>query len=478
MKYPKDFYWGGAISANQAEGAWDVDGKGIGVADVVTAGSMTKKRRITDGVKEGFHYPSHHGVDFYHHYKQDIALFKEMGFKMFRLSISWTRIFPLGTEKEPNEKGLQFYENVLKELKDSGIEPLVTICHMDLPFNLVKLRSGWTSRETIDDYIRYCTVLFERYKDLVRYWIPFNEINNLTQARSNFLHGGIYIEGTEFLNETRDNPQVRFQALHHKLVASAKAVKIGREISSDFIFCTMINHITAYPLTCDPQDMLMVQQENRFRNDYCGDVLLKGKIPYFATHYFSTNNIELEITKEDLELFEKNTHDIYTFSYYMTICRSTDPDADKTSGNVIGGAKNPYLPSDAWDWQTDPLGLRYTLHDIYDRYHVPIMITENGRGAIDEIVGDKIIDDYRIKYLNDHIKEMGKAIEEGVDVIGYMTWGCIDIVSCSTGEMKKRYGLIYVDVDDDGLGSYKRSKKKSFDWYKEVIETNGKSIEF
>ena len=475
--FPKGFYWGGATAANQIEGAWDIDGKGMSIADVMTVGSKDNPRRITKGVLEGERYPSHEAVDFYHNYKEDIKLLAEMGIKMYRMSIAWTRIFPNGDDKEPNEAGLVFYDNVFKELKKYNIEPLVTIYHNELPYTFVTKCNGWASREVIDHYLRLCDVLFNRYKNYVKYWITFNEINDLTVPLGNWNHGGIIHEGTVYFEKQVDDPNMRYQALHNQLVASAIAVKRGKEVNPEFQFGTMICHITVYPLTCHPDDMLLAQKEDLIRNCFCGDVMLKGEYPYYALTYFEENNIKISCTEEDRIALKNGLCDFYTFSYYMTICKSANPNTMQTSGNIMGGAKNPYLEVNEWDWQIDPKGLRWTLNHVYDRYRVPVMITENGLGAKDIVVNGKVHDDYRIKYTAEHIKQMQEAITDGVYLVAYTSWGIIDLVSCSTGEMDKRYGFIYVDKDNLGNGTLKRIRKDSFYWYKKCIESNGEILD-
>lgn len=475
--FPENFFWGGATAANQFEGAWQEDGKGISTADIMTAGTHEEPRRITLDIDESsYYYPSHEGVDFYHHYKEDIALCAEMGFNIFRMSINWTRIFPTGVEEEPNEKGLAFYEDVFKELKKYNIEPLVTIFHNESPLYFTTHTNGWADRKVIDYYLNFCRAIFTRYKDLVKYWIPFNEINCLTTKLGNWNHAGILNEGTEFFTEQTDDANTRFASLHHQFVASALAVKMGKEINPDFRFGTMICHITVYPLTCHPDDMILTQQEDLMRNCFSGDVQVKGIYPYYIKKYFEKNNISFEITKEDEKALKEGTVDFYSFSYYMSNCISHDANSAKVSGNVMGGAKNPYLEATDWNWQIDPKGLRYTLNHVYDRYGIPVMVTENGLGARDTLVDGQIHDDYRIQYIKEHIEQMKLAIDDGVDLIGYTPWSSIDLVSVSTGEMEKRYGFIYVDRDNNGNGTMKRYRKDSFYWYKKVIESNGEIL--
>ena len=477
-KFPQGFFWGGATAANQCEGAWNVDGKGVSISDVMTSGTHKDPRRITPVIDEDkYYYPSHEAIDFYHHYKEDIALCAEMGFNIFRMSINWTRIFPNGDESQPNEKGLEFYDHVFAELKKYNIEPLVTIYHNENPFALTGKCNGWASRECIDYYLNFCEVLFKRYKDVVKYWIPFNEINCLTTKLGNWNHAGILNEGTEFFTAQVDDPNTRFLSLHHQFVASAKAVMLGKSINPEFQFGTMICHITVYPLTCNPDDVILTQQEDLMRNCFSGDVQVKGIYPYYIKRYFEKNDIHFEITDEDLSIIKQGTVDFYSFSYYMSNCISSDASSAKVSGNVMGGAKNPYLKATEWDWQIDPKGLRYTLNHVYDRYGVPIMVTENGLGARDTFEDGKIHDDYRIQYIKEHIIQMKEAINDGVDLIGYTPWASIDLVSVSTGEMEKRYGFIYVDKDNEGNGTLKRYKKDSFYWYKKCIESNGEDLD-
>jgi len=475
-KFPKGFFWGGATAANQVEGGWQEAGKGCSVSDVITVGSHTIPRKYSIDFLNTDYYPTHKASLSYYHFKEDISLFAEMGFKMYRFSIAWTRIFPNGDEDTPNEEGLRYYDAIFQELKKHKIEALVTISHNELPLHLAKKFNGWASREMIDCYLKLCKVLFERYKNIVTYWIPFNEINNLSLPNSIFVQGGIILDGMKYFGDGTDNPQLRFQALHHVLVAAAKAVQLGKRMNPNFKFGSMTCHITMYPLTCHPDDIIITQKEDLIRNCFCSDVQLFGEYPYYQIQYFNDQGITLMMTEEDKQLLKDNTHDFYAFSYYMSVCRSADVNADQTSGNIMGGARNPYLKESQWHWQIDPKGLRYTLNKVYDRYRVPVMITENGLGARDCIIDGKIHDDYRIEYLRSHIKEMNQAIKDGVNLIAYTVWGCIDIVSVSTGEMSKRYGFIYVDADDYGKGSFRRYRKDSFYWYKKVIASNGEDI--
>lgn len=477
MKFPKNFLWGGAIAANQAEGAWNIDGKGPSVPDMMTNGSHTEPRRITAQLEENTLYPSHEAADFYHHYKEDIAMLAEMGFKCFRLSIAWTRIFPTGMEEEPNEKGLAFYDQVFDCCKCYGIEPLVTISHYEMPYALVEKYNGWAGREVIGFFERYCHVIFERYKNKVKYWLTFNELNCGAMPMGNVLETGTIQGYSGPFTEELDRPQIRFQALHHQFVASARVTRYAHEHYPQFSIGCMQCFLTAYPFTCSPDDMLKTQQHMQMTNWFCGDVQVRGQYPGYAKRYFKEHSIEIRMEEGDLEDLKTGTVDFYTFSYYMSSCISTDPTLEKTGGNMMSGIKNPYLKASDWGWQIDPKGLRYTLNAIYDRYQIPLMVVENGLGAFDEKSEDgKIHDSYRIDYLRQHIRQMGEAIKDGVDLIGYTTWGCIDLVSASTGEMAKRYGFIFVNKFDDGTGDLSRERKDSFYWYKKVIETNGSEL--
>lgn len=474
----KDFLWGGATAANQFEGAWDVDGKGPSTSDMCTNGSHTTPKRITRQLEEGTLYPSHEAIDFYHHYKEDIALFAEMGFKTFRLSIAWTRIFPTGMEEKPNEAGLAFYDSVFDECMKYGIEPLVTISHYEMPFALTQAYNGWVGRECIDLFVKYCEVIFDRYQNKVKYWLTFNEINAGTMPMGNFLSLGILNEGTaDFMNQI-DVPELRYQALHHQFVASAKAVKIAHDKYPNFKMGNMICFITMYPFSCNPDDILETQKNMQMMNWYCSDIQVRGEYPSYANRFFEEHNITINMEKGDLEIIKEGCVDFYTFSYYMSSCVAKKADEAKVSGNMMGGLKNPYLKESDWGWQIDPKGLRYTLNELYGRYEIPLMVVENGLGAYDKLEEDgSINDDYRIDYFREHITQMKEAVADGVDLMGYTPWGCIDLVSASTGEMAKRYGMIYVEKYDDGTGTLARRKKKSFDWYKKAIETNGENLE-
>lgn len=484
--FPEGFLWGGATAANQYEGGYDLDGKGLSVADVMTAGTRDQPRRITRGVREGFKYPSHESVDGYHHWKEDIALFAEMGFKCYRLSINWTRIFPNGDESEPNQAGLDFYRKIFEECRKYDIEPLVTLCHYEHPYHLATEYGGWTNRKVIDFFLNYCRTVFEEYKDLVHYWLTFNEINVLqtTSTFSNVVGGAIIPDADvkeigvqRSIDLSWDSPQKRYQALHHQLVASALVVKTAHEINPENKVGCMLLSRAAYPYTCQPEDVLEAQNTSQIMNWYCGDVQVRGAYPSFAPKIWDRYGVRLDIKDEDLKILREGTVDFYTFSYYSSSTATTDPNVPQTLGNMMRGAVNPYLKQSDWGWIIDPDGLRYYLNELYDRYQIPIMVVENGLGAVDTLTPDGAIhDDYRIDYLREHIKAMKGAIEDGVDLIGYTTWGCIDLISASTGEMAKRYGFIYVDKQDNGEGDLKRRKKDSFYWYRRVIETNGRDL--
>jgi len=432
---------------------------------------------VTTTIEEGTLYPSHEAIDFYHHYEEDIALFAEMGFKVFRTSINWTRIFPTGMESEPNEAGLAFYDKVFDCCKKHGIEPLVTISHYELPYALVEKYNGWEGRELIEYFMNYCKAIFARYKGKVKYWLTFNEINAGTMPMGAVLSTGTIKGYSGPITEVPDNPQARFQALHHQFVASAMAVKYAHDNYPEYKMGNMICFVTSYPATCNPADLIANQEHMREVNWYCSDVMVRGEYPAYSQSIWDRLGVTIKMEPGDEEILKQGTVDFYTFSYYMSNVISGDPEANKGEGNLIAGGKNPYLEASDWGWQIDPQGLRYSLNEIYDRYRIPLMVVENGLGARDEIEADgSINDDYRIDYLRKHISEMKKAVEDGVDLMGYTPWGCIDLVSASTGEMAKRYGFIYVEKYDDGTGTLARRKKKSFDWYKQVIASNGETL--
>lgn len=478
-KFPEAFLWGGAIAANQAEGAWNVEGKGLSTADVAIfkkglSKSDYKKHNKVDEEqiqqalqsKTADIYPKRRGIDFYHRYQEDIALFKEMGLKVLRVSIAWTRIFPNGDEAEPNEAGLAFYDRLFDEMHESGIEPLVTLSHYEMPLYLVNEYGGWSDRKVVDFFVKFSRVVFTRYKDKVKYWLTFNEIDSI--VRHPFTSGGI-------LPERFDNvEQTVYQALHHQFIASALAVKYCHEIIPGSQIGCMLTKLTTYPYSCNPHDVIKAYKNNQY-NHFFTDVQVRGEYPAFMNRFFAEKNITIEKLAGDTELLKEHTADFISFSYYMSLVVGENSDGmEKVSGNTIGGIKNPYLEKTEWNWQIDAIGLRISLHDLYDRYQVPLFVVENGLGAYDKVEEDgSIQDDYRISYHEKHIEQMLEAIEEGVELIGYTSWGIIDLISYSSSEMEKRYGFIYVDQDNDGNGTLERKRKKSFYWYKKVIENNG-----
>ncbi|MFP7159427.1 6-phospho-beta-glucosidase [Priestia aryabhattai] len=473
--FPEGFLWGGATAANQVEGAYKEGDKGLSVPDTFPGGKNRHKIIFNPNFnleinKDKYFYPNQEGIDFYHRYKEDIAMFAEMGFKVYRMSIAWSRIFPKGDEIEPNEEGLAFYDRVFDELHKYGIEPVVTISHFEMPLYLVTEYGGWKNRELITFFERYSKVVFNRYKDIVKYWMTFNEINaGLVMP----LYGlGILIKSEE------DKYQTTFQAFHHQFIASALAVKAGHEIIPGSQIGTMIVYVPTYSYDSNPENVIFALKEEQLFNYFCGDVQVRGEYPSFIKQYFKEHNIELEIQEGDLETIKDGTVDYIGFSYYMSRTEKKSKTAIEVgAGNIIGGVKNPFLSVSDWGWEIDPMGLRISLNQLYDRYQKPLFIVENGLGAYDKVEEDgSINDDSRIEYLREHIKAMGEAIKDGVNLMGYTPWGCIDLVSNSTGEMSKRYGFIYVDKHDDGSGTLERKKKKSFFWYKSVIATNGEQL--
>lgn len=490
MPFPKKFYWGGATAANQCEGGWNEGGRGPALTDMTTAATATSMRAVTcrmpDGtmravpqfgytpqsggravVAEGYYYPNQQAIDFYHRYKEDIALLAEMGFKMFRLSIAWPRIFPRGIEQEPNREGLEFYRNVFLELKKYGIEPLVTISHYDTPLYIEEELGGWLNRDTIALFDRYTEVLFNEYRGLVKYWLTFNEINNLIMLKD-------IIPGYPKQKVSSD-----LQRLHYQYVASARAVRRAHAIDPDYVVgCMIAGGPCTYPLTCDPKDVLATQQKMQEDIYYTADVMVRGAYPHFAQRFWQRYDAHLDITEQDMQELAQGRVDMITYSYYASGCCTTHEVKETAGGNLSMGPKNPYLQYSEWGWSMDADGLRYSLNEFYGRYRVPIMVVENGLGASDVLNADGTVHDpYRIEYLRAHIRAMEQAIGDGVDLIAYTPWGCIDLISASTGEMKKRYGFLYVDLDNEGNGSRDRYRKDSFYWYKKVIASNGEDLD-
>lgn len=472
----KDFLWGGAVAAHQVEGGWQEGGKGISASDVETAGGNGIPRRITDGVVEGEFYPNHQAVDFYHRYKEDIALFAEMGFKCFRTSIAWTRIFPNGDDEYPNEEGLKFYDDVFDECLKYGIEPVVTLSHFEMPYHMMKKYGGFRNRQCIEFFVKFATTCFERYNGKVKYWMTFNEINN--QSDYNSEHH--LLQDSGILVKPSDNKEfLMYQAAHYELVASAKAVKAAHAINKDMMVGCMIAMTPIYPYSNKPEDIMMALKAEHERNYYM-DVHARGYYPNYTKKLLERKGYELDITKEDEIALKEGTVDYIGFSYYMsaTIKDNNCGPLFEFDGDMGKLPKNDNLSYSDWGWGIDPLGIRYSLNTIYDRYGLPMFIVENGFGAYDKKEADGSVDDgYRIDYLKAHIKAMKDAVDiDGVDLLGYTMWAPIDIVSASTGEYDKRYGFIYVDMNNAGQGDFSRSRKKSFEWYKKVIATNGEVL--
>lgn len=483
MGFPKGFLWGGAVAANQVEGAWDVDGKGMSVADVAayrpdvdvkdykaTTGVSMKNIKKAIAEKDTTYYPKRRGIDFYHRYKEDLALFAEMGFAVFRLSIAWSRIFPTGEEDEPNEKGLAFYRDVFEEMKRLHIQPIVTLSHYEMPLALATKYNGWADRRLIDLFVKFCRVCFENFGDYVKLWLNFNEIDSI--IRHSFITAGIIPE----LCAERGELACCYQAAHHQFVAGAKVTKLMREMIPDAKMGLMLTKLTTYPHTCAPGDVVATQKKN-LENLFYADVQVFGEYPRLVLKDLERRGIAPVMEEGDLELIRENTVDFVSFSYYMTMTESVDPDAERTPGNTVLGVKNPYLPSSEWGWQIDPVGLRVSLIELYDRYRKPLFIVENGLGMRDTVEEDgKIHDDYRIDYFRKHFKEMEMAVDEGVELMGYTSWAPIDLISAGTNQMSKRYGFIYVDQDDLGNGTLDRTRKDSFYWYQKVIAANGEDM--
>ncbi len=467
----KTFLWGGASAANQYEGGYDLGGRGLSINDVEMGASHGKAREIHDAVHPDCYYPSHTATDFYHHYKEDIALMAEMGLRVYRMSIAWSRIYPNGDDEQPNEEGLAFYDAVFDELRRYGIEPMVTLHHFELPLALVQKYGGWRDRRMIEPAVRYAVTVFRRYRNKVRYWMTFNEINSLFLAATPWHQAGILWKDGEDRNE------VLFQAAHYQLVCSALTVTEGHKINPEFQIGNMILYNCCYPMTCAPEDQIMVH-EKMLPIWYFADVQVRGYYTNTCLAYQQRKNAHVIMETDDAEILRKGTVDYFSFSYYASMVegRNIEYSAD---GNLLDGGRNPYLESTAWGWQIDPLALRTSLNEIYDRYQIPVFISENGMGAIDTVNENGTISDpYRSSYLYKHAKAVKDACEKDfVDCFGYAWWGPVDIVSAGTGEMRKRYGFVYVDMDDDGNGTLARTKKESFQAYRRIIETDGECLE-
>lgn len=483
-KFKDNFLWGGALAANQIEGAWNVGGKGLSVADVATykpdldvsdyaghnkvTSQMVEEAMTTDEIQ---YYPKRRGIDFYHHYKEDVKLFAEMGFKTLRISIAWTRLFPTGEEVEANQEGIAYYKSLFETLKEYDIEPIVTLSHYEMPLALSVKYNGWVDRKLVDLFVNYAEVCFKEFGAYVKYWLTFNEIDSV--GRHPFTTAGIIPD--KCVDYSLD--QAVYQALHHQYVAAAIATKKCHDMIPGSQMGCMLTKLTTYPNTCNPNDVLLSLERN-LDNYSHSDIQIFGKYPTLYKQLLKNKGIVVKMEDGDEEILKEGTADYLAFSYYMSRTESADPNKEKAAGNTIMSVKNPYLASTEWGWQIDPVGLRISLIELYDRYNVPLIIVENGMGAVDQLTEDgKVHDSYRIDYLRSHNEEMAEAVEMGVDLFGYTSWAPIDLISVSTSQMSKRYGYIYVDQDDLGNGSLKRYKKDSFYWYKKVISSNGEDLD-
>lgn len=482
--YPVSFLWGGAIAASQADGAYQEGGKGIDTQDLryfdtdwdkAKRNEMRNINMTTEIFEKALedkditHYPFRWGIDFYHKYREDLALMEEMGMKIFRTSICWSRIYPNGDDPEPNQEGIQFYRDLFTECHKRGMKVFATMLHYNTPVNLIIKYGGWKNRKMIDFYVKYAKTLFEHLGDLVDYWLPFNEINC---SKFNPYNGCSLIKDQE-----EDYESAIYQCAHHQFLANALAVKAGREILDNPMIGGMIARFTTYPATCRPEDVMQGILDENYKNYFYTDVMARGKYPAYAERMFKENNVHIQKEAGDDEILAQNTVNFLAFSYYMSMVATTDTNYEKTSGNLVSGNRNPYLKMSDWGWQIDPVGIRISLNEMYDRYQLPIFIAENGIGAYDKLEDGKVHDSYRIDYLREHVKQMKEAIDDGVDLLGYTMWGIIDLISCGTIEMSKRYGVIYVDRDEEGNGSNERYRKDSFYWYKKCIASCGEDLE-
>ena len=491
MTMKKDFLWGTSISAAQAEGGWNEGGRGPVQVDFADSGNaQTSGRRLfyrkADGTRDfvpgayamfphlpeggkyesfdDIYYANRNASDFYHHYKEDIELMAEMGFSTFNTTVSWARIFPRGVEGGVNQEGVEFYRDMFTRLREHGIDPIITLYKYDEPVYFEETYGGWTNRAMIDQFVEFARVCFTEYKDLVNKWMTFNEINVLMLFKD-FPH-------------TEAQAKENMQSMHNQIVAAARAVKLAKQINPEMKVGTMICGLCNYPLTPDPLDVMDTYRSFQDVFCYAADAMIRGSYPSFAKRLWKEENVQLNITEQDLKDMKEGTADFLGFSYYMSQCRTTHDDGVEGKGNVFLGLENPYLEKSEWGWQIDPVGFRYFMHLLYDRYNIPLLVIENGLGAKDKVEADgSIHDDYRINYLRAHIAQLRQAVEEGVDVMGYTTWGGIDLVSASTGQIEKRYGLIYVDMNDKGEGTFERKRKDSFFWYKKCIESNGEDLD-
>lgn len=467
MKINKNFFWGASTAANQIEGSYITDGKRPSVIDYLYTGEIF--REFDEEILGHEYYSSHNAIKHYENMESDIKLFAEMGINSYRMSIAWTRIYPTGYEEQPNKKGLEFYHKLFKLLKDYNIEPIVTLSHYEMPIEIAK-SGGWAEKSTIECFTKYAKTVMSEFQKYVKYWLSFNEINIA------FVPFGILTSCGGFMDndDKRNTVELRFKSLHNQLLAAGKATKIMREIKSEMQMGCMIASMLNYPLTCAPEDNLLTLQDEQIYNYLCSDVMINGKYPYYTKKFLRDNDINIDISDDDKEILKNGTVDFYSCSYYMTNCKTVQKDVEQTGANLGVGGKNPYLKASKWGWQIDAIGLRIFLNKVYDRYNIPIMIVENGLGAVDVLKDGQVDDQYRINYLEEHIISMKDAIADGVDVIGYLPWSAIDLVGLSTGSIEKRYGFIHVNIDNKGNGDYSRTPKKSYFWYKKIIEENSK----
>ena len=459
------FLWGGAVAANQLEGAYLEDGKQMSTADIKARGFFGGIRRDAD------YYPTHKGIDFYYTYKEDLKLMADANFNIFRTSINWTRIYPTGEEETPNEAGIKFYRSMFEECRRLGMKVMITISHYETPLAMRDKYGSWANRVYIDLYMKFVRTIVTEFKGLVSYWLTFNEIGNAAVKPICWDAAAIYPDSDQLLQEM-------YQAAHHQFVASALATKFIHETDTNALVGAMIAYKTVYPYTCNPADVIAAEEEKR-KEFFFSDVQARGYYPSYIWKFFEENNLNIVMEEGDEDIIKSYPIDFISFSYYRSrviSAESMEP-AEVINTNSLEGVVNPYLRKTGWGWSVDPDGLRLALQELYDRYQLPLFVAENGLGAIDEVDEDgSITDDYRIDYLEKHMKAMKTAIQHGVDLFGYTMWGPIDIVSNGTGQMSKRYGIIYVDLDDDGNGTGKRIKKKSYHFYSNVIKTNGKEL--
>ncbi|MEG0277078.1 MAG: family 1 glycosylhydrolase [Coprobacillus sp.] len=486
LGFDKDFLWGGAISCSQADGGWQEGGKGTSTQDLrylnpawnrdeveykhhnIPFSKAEFEQALQD--QETTYYPNRRGIEFYHHYKEDIELFAKMGMKLFRTSICWSRIFPNGDDLQPNQEGIDYYKDMFKECKKHNIKVFATILHYDIPVNLVIKYGGWKNRKTIDFYCQYAEVLFKELGDLVDFWLPFNEFN---AGRFAPWDGVCLIQ-----DEEENMNQSIFQCLHHQFIANARVVKMGHKLVPNSQIGGMIARFTTYPATCRPEDAMQSIHDDQYSNWFYTDIMARGKYPQYMERYFDMFNIHIEMEADDQDILKEGIVDFLSFSYYFSQVSTNSQTWEKTAGNLIMANKNPYLETSEWGWQMDPIGLRVTLNQMYDRYELPLIVAENGLGTTDILEADgSVHDQYRIDYLKSHIEQMKEAIIDGVEVLGYTMWGIIDIISCGPLTIDKRYGVIYVDLDNGGHGTGKRYLKDSYYWYQKCIQSHGEELE-